>query len=425
MNSDVEQPATGKTGMFAKGILVPEWLSCIFFALLLTVLQVLFVCFFEQPNNGFWANYKAQSLHWDANWYRSIVLRGYQLPAQIGDQSSMGFFPGYPVSALLIKTIFHTGVTFANVMAANIAGTAMWGYILLFFRKWNTPSVLRVLFCALIITHPAAFYLAKGYSESLFCASLLGLIYWTHTTYRYRWILIMISGVMLSATRFIGVPLCLYPMIYEVCAQCDRRQLSLRRFVMPIASSCTSLMGAGMFFVYSHVKFGMWNAYFSVQRNAWNTAINFQNLFDLRVLRMKVPDIASDPNPMAYNNYIVPLTLVFLGMMILTEWLLLPRRKQTKVFERLPIYSMAVLQLMLIIAVGRVAVDRINFIGALRYMLPVHIVMLVAAAHLLQSLHVRKITQYGIVILAIPVIGLAIYLQYVMLLKYNLSIWIV
>jgi hypothetical protein len=136
---------------------------------------------------------------WDAVWYRSIAVRGYQYDPAV-PQNNVGFYPLYALAAGSVSHLLHTPLlTTGIVLSLLFLGAAL---LLVgdLFAEWGGPG-LAPLGVAAILVYPTAFFLAAFYSESLFllcaAASLWG-------ARRRRWLIAGVAALGACLTRFNG-----------------------------------------------------------------------------------------------------------------------------------------------------------------------------------------------------------------------------
>ena len=124
---------------------------------------------------------------------------------------------------------------------------------------------LRSFGALLIAAHPAAFYLVSAYSESLFLMTLLGFIYWSDQEGRFAKVLAGLHGIVMTATRIVGVPCAAYPLIRAVFVKGRPVMGNSRRWISkygPAAvSTLIAVLGAIFFFIYCQVRWGRWDIY--------------------------------------------------------------------------------------------------------------------------------------------------------------------
>ena len=104
----------------------------------------------------------------------------------------------------------------ALLITAQLAAWGFWSYFFLFCRRWNISPALQICGALLIAAHPAAFFLIAGYSESLFLMALLGFIYWSIAEGRSAKFWAAVHGIVMSATRIVGIVCAAFPLVRSV-----------------------------------------------------------------------------------------------------------------------------------------------------------------------------------------------------------------
>jgi hypothetical protein len=234
---------------FAVQVLLP--------AVALTLLQIFLISFWSQEDD--YASIFKGLTQWDSHWYLGIVRRGYQFVGfdKIAyEQSNVAFFPGYPLAVAAISRLLGVDPELGLYLTAQLFCWLMWIYFFLFCRRWQIPPLGQVLASLIILVYPSSFYLVVGYSESLFLASLLGFFYWSMDL-NAPWpaFLAGIHGLVMSATRIVGLPVALVPLL----------RLSHPWFWTASAVVLALLGGLG-FFLYCQLRFGRWDLYLEMQR---------------------------------------------------------------------------------------------------------------------------------------------------------------
>jgi hypothetical protein len=234
---------------FAVQVLLP--------AVALTLLQIFLISFWSQEDD--YASIFKGLTQWDSHWYLGIVRRGYQFVGfdKIAyEQSNVAFFPGYPLAVAAISRLLGVDPELGLYLTAQLFCWLMWIYFFLFCRRWQIPPLGQVLASLIILVYPSSFYLVVGYSESLFLASLLGFFYWSMDL-NAPWpaFLAGIHGLVMSATRIVGLPVALVPLL----------RLSHPWFWTASAVVLALLGGLG-FFLYCQLRFGRWDLYIEMQR---------------------------------------------------------------------------------------------------------------------------------------------------------------
>lgn len=139
-----------------------------------------------------WANF-------DGAHYLSIAAQGYN--------NDEGFFPFFPIVIRVVATLFGGGETFsasyffAGLAVANVAffGSLFFLHKLLRIDYKETVAKKSILF---LLLFPTSFFFASIYSESLFLLLALASFYYAR---KKQWLLASIAGMLLSATRIVGI----------------------------------------------------------------------------------------------------------------------------------------------------------------------------------------------------------------------------
>ncbi len=173
------------------------------------------------PEGPFSYRYVSLVQH-DGYWFGNIVDRGYQtivppINHKVMEVSNVAFFPAYPAIAGLFHSVFHVETETALLIVSQLAAWGFWTYFFLFCDRWKLSTTLRFFGALTIAAHPAAFFLIAGYSESLFLMALFGFIYWSSAEGRAAKILAAVHGIVMSATRIVGIPCAAFPVVRDVC----------------------------------------------------------------------------------------------------------------------------------------------------------------------------------------------------------------
>ena len=109
-------------------------------------------------------------MRWDANWYREIIRHGYRYYP--GVQSSVAYFPAYPVTVVAIAWAFP-GVPAAAITVTVLSGL---GAAVLFHRWCSermSPAAATTALLVLLV-YPYAWYLYGAvYSDAFFLMLVL------------------------------------------------------------------------------------------------------------------------------------------------------------------------------------------------------------------------------------------------------------
>jgi hypothetical protein len=342
-------------------------------ALLLTLAQVVMVSL----AGGY------RGLHqWDSNWYARIAAEGYpeDLPWERERMAEVGFFPGYPLAVRAVAQLTGLPVETATLVAAQLAACGVWVYVLLFLRRGRTPAPLAAAAVLLLVAHPSAFFLAAGYSESLFLCATLGFLYWSSAGGRSGWLLAALYGIVMTATRIVGLPLAMVPLLLAVVTlvRGERRWGDVIR--AGLLGGVASLGGL-LFFAFCQWRYGRWDTYMYAQVAGWGVAPDYLALLRSSAYRPGLPLLLPEGalNPNTLSQWVVPLTVLLFGGLLLTELRLGRGTPSDGKRERVGLFLAAFV--MFYIAASGTAFS--GFIGLLRYSYCAHVALVLAAAHLL------------------------------------------
>jgi hypothetical protein len=262
------------------------------------------------------------------------------------------------------------------LLAAQLACWGFWTYVLLFFQRWQISHRLSFGGAIAILVHPAAFYLVVGYSESLFLMMLLGFLYWTTTSERRWWFLAAAHGFVMTATRIVGLPLVIYPVVHFWILRIRNR--SRRRWQQSsqyLAISVISALGGILFFAFCYFRFGVWNLYMKTQAVGWGVKPDY-----LAILQPKSYLVFIDSLDLVgfVNAISVPLTLLVVGLF---EWRLAKLSQNKNWQQRTGFYFCGWFMFYLSVC----SLSNINMTGMIRYTFCPYIVLVMATVHLLST----------------------------------------
>jgi hypothetical protein len=359
--------------------------------LFVTLAQIAVAVLLLAPEGSFSYRYSTLNQH-DSYWFMNIVDRGYQtivppINHKVMEVSNVAFFPAYPAIAALL----HYGLNFetdnALLITAQAAAWGFWSYYFLFCERWMLSPKLQFLGALSILAHPAAFFLIAGYSESLFLMALLGFIYWSTTEGRAAKALAVLHGLIMSATRIVGVICALVPVVYSVSIKelgdLRRPVILIRRHLPAIIMSILATLGAGFFFIYAQLRWGHWNMYMLTQSAGWGIVPDYAAVFRPSSYRWLVPALN---NPTQASQ--MAMTLGGLMFLVIGVCELLPTiRRRTDWQRRVGFYFAAVI--IYYISVSGVACVEME--SMLRYEFCVHTLIVLAFLHFLRQFRVPPI----------------------------------
>jgi hypothetical protein len=220
--------------------------------LIVTLLQLAMAMGLLAPEGSFSERYATLIQH-DSYWFMNIVDRGYQtivppIDHKVMEVSNVAFFPAYPGIAAVFRYGLNIRSGTALLITAQLAAWGFWSYFFLFCRRWNISPALQISGALLIAAHPASFFLIAGYSESLFLMALLGFIYWSTAEGRSAKFLALVHGILMSATRIVGIVCAAFPLVRSVFQTGWRRLLEpmpwFRKEKRAIAMTLVASFGA-------------------------------------------------------------------------------------------------------------------------------------------------------------------------------------
>lgn len=328
-----------------------EACCCLAWAFLITALHLGILLQGVAPAGSYQERYHRLVQH-DGYWFLNIIGRGYQSPVPPSpvkkmEISNVAFFPGFPLwGAATTKSLGldpKTGLT----LASQLATWGFWTYFLLVARQrlefsWKLSAVA----VALVLAHPAAFFLIAAYSESLFLLLLLGFLFWSQREGRHAFVLASLHGMAMTGTRIAGALATAFPV---VCAWFRRRRTqgadasSLSHFRQHLTSSAFVRAGtlmvlalAGMlaFFIYCQVRFQHWDFYMMTQAAGWGVHADYFGLFKAASYQRWAPNwnVASQ-----VGQFSVPVTMI--GFLALAGWeITAALRRPTRWRERIGFY---------------------------------------------------------------------------------------
>ena len=320
----------------------------------------------------------------DSYWFANIVERGYAtiLPPmsnKLMEVSNVAFFPAYPAIAGALHNWLGLGTYAALLLTAQIAAWGFWSYFFLFCDRWNISPLLQFFGALAIFAHPTAFFLVAGYSESLFLMALLGFIYWSSAEGRTAMVLAGFHGILMSATRIVGIPCAAMPVVRAIFEGGWERLRTVRSWIRNYAGAlalmAVSTLGAAFFFLYCLLRWGRWDLYMLTQESGWAILPDYLAILKPESYRWLVPPL-NDPTQWSQMTMTVG-ALCFLAVAVCE---LLPvLRRQTAWQTRVGFYFCAVITFY--IAVSGVA--SVQMESMLRYQFCAHALIVLALLHFL------------------------------------------
>lgn len=189
-------------------------------------------------------------VHWDATYYRDILQQGYSYDP--GRQSTVHFFPLYPLVSWLVQALAGFSVAGALVVTSHVCFAAALGLVALYtdLRYGKENGGVRGATVMALGLMPAGMFFRMAYAESLFLLLCVLTLYLLER----RAPVVLVAGVvgLATATRPVGVALLAPLLLYLVRSASDGRTL-LGRAILCLPLSLSGLLA---FMAYCQGRFG-------------------------------------------------------------------------------------------------------------------------------------------------------------------------
>lgn len=359
---------------------------CLGLGLVLCLFQVVLAVWFAKPTGSLVDRYLTLVQH-DSYWFANIVDRGYgtTLPPidhKAMEVSNVAFFPAYPLLAYGVKRLTGLGTYPALLVTAQAAAWGLWTYFFLFCARWDLSPALQTFGALGIAAHPAAFYLVAGYSESLFLMSLLGFLYWTTASGRRAGWLAAVHGSAMSATRIVGLPCALFPILHAAWQKGSwpsdlRAREWWARFRGPIFVTASAMLGGVAFFAYCQWRWGRWDLYMLTQQAGWAIHADYLAAFKPASFNFAVPAADEPSRASQFTSAVAGVVFLLIALLEVVA----ARLGKSGWRQRLGIYFAAAV--IYYISVSGVASVQLE--SMLRYDLCVHALVVLGLLHFLRE----------------------------------------
>lgn len=360
----------------------PDLLHAFSFGLVLTFCQLL-LCLIQTDS-------LLDLNRWDSNWYECIAQFGYQTalpPEPQNCGSNVAFFPAYPYLVRWLHLGTGMSIQVSLLVVAQVAAVLMWTYYFLLFKVLGVNTLLGIGMALLLVSHPAAFFLVSGYSESLFLAMLLGYLYWQHNSSGGHLALTVAHGVIMGATRIVGVAFAGFPvlasvinLLRKIAGSSSEDGLCGNEGMRSLGITAAPVVGALLLFVYTWFRFGVFDLYLVTGNVGWGIKPDYLAFFSLELF--KFHSVSGDPHSL--NRLMVPATFwSLLATGVAEVCLCFMRRGFSQAFMnfRLPAYG-CVLAMFYLVVSSRAC---LQFQSMLRYQLVWFFPQMLCAGSLLQD----------------------------------------
>src|SRR3982751_6207627 len=274
--------------------------------LLLTLVQLVVAVFLLAPEGPLSYRYTSLVQH-DGYWFANIIDHGYQtivppINHKVMEVSNVAFFPAYPALAALCRSIFRVDTETALLITAQLAAWGFWTYFFLFCRRWEVAASLRICGTFLIVANPAAFFLVAASEESLFLMALLGFMYWSTAEGRAARVLAAMHGVVMSATRIVGIVCAAFPLVCSAFHTGWRGLLKPRKWLREnrsvVALTAVAACGGIAFFALCLLRWGYWGLFIVTPAAGWGIVPDYLAVVRPESYRCLVPAL-NDPTEMS------------------------------------------------------------------------------------------------------------------------------
>ena len=285
---------------------LPRFLTPLLAGCAVTLFQVVISVALLAPEKPLAERYSALVQH-DSYWFMNIIDRGYQtivppIDHKVMEVSNVAFFPAYPAIAALLRNAFNINTATALLITAQLAACGFWTYLFLFCRRWKVAPSLQICGTLLILANPAAFFLVAAYSESLFLMALLGFIYWSTAEGRLAKVVAAVHGIVMSATRIVGIVCAAFPLVRSAFQTGWRELLKPRKWIRENLSAVVltfvAACGGIAFFVLSQLRWGHWDLYMLTQAAGWGIVPDYLAVVRPESYRWLVPAL-NNPTEMS------------------------------------------------------------------------------------------------------------------------------
>ncbi|MEO5720690.1 MAG: hypothetical protein ABIR71_04370 [Chthoniobacterales bacterium] len=359
----------------------PHAARAVFAGLAVTLAQIFIAVVLLAPQGTLASRYLSLVQH-DSYWFASIVDQGYEtilppIARKMMEVSNVAFFPAYPMIAGALHRSAGLSTYGALLVTAQAAAWGFWTYFFLFCQRWKVSAPMQILGAAAIAAHPTAFFLVAAYSESLFLMALLGFMYWSTAEGKTAKVLAALHGIVMSATRIVGIPCAAYPLVRRVFENGWSGLREVRAwgklYAGPFVLMVVSMFGAAAFFAFCLVRWGRWDLYMLTQQAGWEVFPDYLAVFKPRSYRWLIPSL-HDPRQWSQ----LTMTLGALGLVAVGIVELIPAlRRNTAWPKRIGIYFVAAITFYVSVS----GVASVQMESMMRYQFCAHALIVLALLH--------------------------------------------
>lgn len=259
---------------------------------------------------------------WDTNWYIRIAMTGYDI-----GNGTTNYPPLYPVSIALLGRLLLGQYMLASLVISNLAYIVALVYLYrLTSQLFDETIAKRTL--VWVAVFPSAFFLASGYTESLFLALAVASFYYGE---KKRWWLAAGLAALAGVTRIQGLVLVL-PLGYLYMQQrgWNWRKIGREAFALALSPGLLALYFGYVFLILGDNNFSnhlsvIWSVRFAWPWDAF--VMGLAGLFD--------PNYA---NLLIYNGLDLITLVIFICLAIIWWQRKLPRHYLIFVVSNMLVY---------------------------------------------------------------------------------------
>jgi hypothetical protein len=214
--------------------------------------------------------------------------------------------------------------------------------------------------------------------------ALVGFIYWSSAEGRAAKIMAALHGMIMSATRVVGIPCAAFPVVRNVFKNGWAGLRDPRRWFQnyggAVLTMVAAIFGAVFFFIYCQWRWGRWDMYMLTQTAGWNIEPDYLAVFRPSNYRWLLPKL-NDPTQMSQ------MSMTFGALLLIAIPIIefIPAiRRRTEWQTRVGLYFCAAL--IYYISVSGVA--SLEMESMLRYEFCAHALIVLAFLHFLRQFRV-------------------------------------
>jgi hypothetical protein len=345
--------------------------------LALTAAQVLLACLTSGRSDPRAAY--LELVHGDSCWFGGIVSAGYFPPDALGPghPGNTAFFPGYPCAVRLVQALTGLPLIVALPLTAQLSCWGFWVYLLLLCRRWGASRGAALAAAALLALQPGAFFMVSAYSESLLLFGAFGFVYWSERDGPGAAALGALHGVVMTAARFVGLALLLYPVARALLRAdtADGWGGRGRRVGRALLIAAAASLGGLGYFAYCQLALGDWNLFSRSHAIGWDVHPRYLALFTMNLFRGLPRHLADLDDPGRLSRLTTAaLAVGLLALLAVEAW----RVRSGGWRQRLPAYLCA----FLLFWTPASAFASHAFNSMIRFALPVLALLLPTVLHL-------------------------------------------